>query len=139
MTEVQKPAVVYEDNQGEIFLENNKQVVMRTNHIDIRHHFLRNMVEDKNMNIQYIRSKKPANIMMKNFPEADYINHMKGITEEELWELVENRIYNVKNNGVLDGVMYCDSTEYSSHTLAGVVDGENRKECILVTRSRIGN
>ena len=54
---------------------------MRTNHIDIRHHFLRDMVEDKNMNIKYIRSKIPADIMIMNFPEADYINHMKRITE----------------------------------------------------------
>ena len=29
-------------------------------------------------------------------------------------------------------------TEYSSHALAEVVGGENRNDCILVTRSRIG-
>ena len=54
---MQKPSVVYKDNQGAIFLANNRQVVMRTKHIDIRHHFLSDMFEDKDMYIEYIRSK----------------------------------------------------------------------------------
>ena len=34
MTEVKKPSVIYEDNQGDIFLENNRQVGICTKHID---------------------------------------------------------------------------------------------------------
>ena len=34
----------------------------------------------------------------------------------------------LKNNGVLYVVMDCDSNEYSRHTLAEVVDVENRKD-----------
>ena len=56
----------------------------------------------------------------------------------------------IKNNGVIDGVMNCESTEYngivdsdltecSSHALAEFVDGENRNYLILVTRSKDGN
>ena len=44
MSEVQKPSVAYEDNQGDIFLENIRQVGMRTKNIDIRAHFLRGVV-----------------------------------------------------------------------------------------------
>ena len=71
-----------EGNQGAILLEKNRQVGMRTNHIGIHHHFLRNVLEDK-----YIE-EKPADIMMKTVSEADYIKHMKRIMEGELWELV---------------------------------------------------
>ena len=57
ITEVQKPEVVYEDNQGDIFLEKNRQVGMHTKHIDIHHHFMIDMVKGKDMDIKYIRSE----------------------------------------------------------------------------------
>ena len=57
MTEVQKPSVLYEDNQGAIFLAKNRQVGIRTKRIDICHHFLRDMVGDKDIDIQYILSE----------------------------------------------------------------------------------
>ena len=44
MNEVQKPSVTYDDNQGEIFLTNNRQVGMHTKHIDIRQNFMKYMV-----------------------------------------------------------------------------------------------
>ena len=72
MTEVQKPSAVYEDNQGTIFLANNRQVGMHTNHIDICHRFMWDTVEDKDMNINYIRSEEnPVDITTKNCSEAD--------------------------------------------------------------------
>ena len=45
---------------------------------------------------------------------------------------------NFKNNGVLDGVIDCDSTEYSSHTLADAVNKEIRNDWIMVTRDKNG-
>ena len=56
MTEVHKPSVIYEDNKGSILLVKNRQLGMCTKHIDIHHHFLRYMVEDKDIDIQYIWS-----------------------------------------------------------------------------------
>ena len=110
MTEVQKPSVVYEENKEEIFLANNIQVGICTNRIDICHHFMRYMVEEKYMEIKYIRSKEnPADIMTKNFSETDYVKHTKRITEGELWDLMETGRENVKNNGVLDGSMDLES------------------------------
>ena len=76
--------------------------------------------------------------MTKNNSEADLVKQIKRITEGELWELVENGRDNVKNTRVVDDVIKRDKTEYSSHALAEVVDGENRNYCTLVTRSRIG-
>ena len=51
MSRVQIPDVVYEDSQGEILLAKNRQVGMRTKYIDMRHHFLRDVLEENDMNI----------------------------------------------------------------------------------------
>ena len=56
MTEVEKPYVIYEDNQGAIFLANNRYVGILTKHIDIRHHFLQDTLEEKDTDIQYTQS-----------------------------------------------------------------------------------
>ena len=45
---------------------------------------------------------------------------------------------NVNNNGGMDGVTDCDSTEYSSRTLDNPVDQTNGSEWVLVARSRDG-
>ena len=47
--------------------------------------------------------------------------------------------YGVKNNGVMDGVTDCDSTEYSNLALANTVNGENGNEWVLVTIYRNSN
>ena len=53
---------------------------MRTKNIDMRHHFMRDMAEDKDMDIKYIRSKeKPVGIMTKNFSEDDHTKNSKSI------------------------------------------------------------
>ena len=82
MTEVQKTEVLYKDNQGFILLENNNKVGIRTKHIDIFHHFLKGMVEDKDMDIEYIRSEEnPAYIMTKIVSKTYYAKHAHEITE----------------------------------------------------------
>ena len=112
---------------------------MHTKHIDIHRNSMRYMVEDKYMDIKYIRiEEKPADIMTNNCSEAEYVKHMERITQGELWELAEARRDNDNNIGVMDVVIYCDSTGYSSHSFAEVVDEESSNDWILVTRSRIG-
>ena len=63
---------------------------------------------------------------------------MKRITEGELWEIVDTGRENVKRTGVTDDVITCDKTEYSSHTITEAMDGGNRNEWILITRSSTG-
>ena len=127
MTEVEKPSVLYEDNQGAIFLAKNRQVGILTKHIDVRHCFLRYMVEEKDGDIKYIRSEEnPADIMAKNTSEADFARHMRRITEVELWEHVDTGREYVKKTWVTDEVITRDKTEYFSHPLAVVVDGTRR-------------
>ena len=92
---------------------------MRTKHIDICHRFMRDLVEDKDIDIKYIRSeKKTGGYYDENCSEADCVKHRKRITEGELWELVETGRENVKNIGVTDDITERDKTEYSIHALA---------------------
>ena len=57
-----------------------KTIVIHTKHIDICHHLLRDMVEDKDTNIKYIRSEEnPAYTMKKNCSEDNYVKHMERI------------------------------------------------------------
>ena len=61
------------------------------------------------MEINYIRIKeKPVDIMANNVFKDDYVKLMKRIMGGELWKLVKNERDNVKDNGVLNGFMYCD-------------------------------
>ena len=63
----QLPGIIYEDNEGAIFLAKNQQVSMRTKHIDVRYHFIRDLVQEKMLNIVYVRSEENyADIMTKN-------------------------------------------------------------------------
>ena len=54
---------MYEGNIGEIFLGRNRQSGMRTKHIEIHYHFLRDMVEDKYIEIKYIRNEEYMHIL----------------------------------------------------------------------------
>ena len=96
---------------------------MRNKHIDIRHCFLRYMVEDKKIANKYIRiEENPADTTTKNCSEPVQVNHTKRTTEGELWETLETGRENVNNIRVTDEIMENNKTEYSSHTLAEFVD-----------------
>ena len=129
MTKVENISAIYEDNQGGIFLAKNRHVGIHTNHIDISHHFLREMVEEKDIDIQYIRSEEnPYDIMNNNTPEVNFARHIQRITEGELWEIVDTGRENFKKIGVTDDFIVCDKTKCSIHAPSVVVDGTNRNE-----------
>ena len=139
MTKVENPSVIYEYNQGVIFLAKNRQVGIHTKNIYIIYHFLRDMVEEKDIDIQYIRSEdNPVDIMTKNTLEADFPRHMRRITEGELWELVDTGRGDIKKTGFTYGVITFDKTEYSNHAFAEVVNRINRNEEVLGTGSSTG-
>jgi hypothetical protein len=53
LTGQKKPAIIYEDNLGTIFLVKNQQVSSRTRHIDIRHHFMRYLQDKKEFDVRF--------------------------------------------------------------------------------------
>jgi hypothetical protein len=51
-----KPAIIYEDNLGTIFLVKNQQVSSKAKHIDIRHPFMRDLQEKKDLDVRFKQS-----------------------------------------------------------------------------------
>jgi hypothetical protein len=57
LTGQKKPAITYEDNLGTIFLVKNQKVSSRNKHIDIRHHFMRDLQDRKVLDMRFKRSE----------------------------------------------------------------------------------
>ena len=75
-----KTNIIYEDNLGAIYLTRNHQISQRTKHIDAKHHFIRNLVETKIINIKYIKSENNiADIFTKNVKEETFNKQAKAI------------------------------------------------------------
>ena len=75
ITRVRLPAIIYEDNLGAIYLVKNQQVSSRTKHIDIRHHYLRDLQGSK-LDIRFVRSENnSSDIMTKNTPNELFQRH----------------------------------------------------------------
>ena len=52
------PIIVHVDNIGYIFLSEKVSAYQRTKHIDVRHHFICDYVEDGTVKIQFFRSEE---------------------------------------------------------------------------------
>jgi hypothetical protein len=71
-----KTAIIYEDNLGAIYLVKNRQVSGRTKHIDVRHHYLRDLHSDEKIEIRFKRSEdNSADIMTKNTNKELFEKH----------------------------------------------------------------
>ena len=54
--EQEAPVTIYEDNQAAIKIAENPVLHDRTKHIDIRYHFVRELVENLKISIEYIEA-----------------------------------------------------------------------------------
>ncbi len=54
---LKEPTLIYEDNQSTISMCKNPQFHGRAKHIDIRHHFVRELVTQRNIELQYCPSQ----------------------------------------------------------------------------------
>jgi hypothetical protein len=64
------PTIVYEDNQSTIRMVNNGNDKGRTKHIDVRFHYVREMIENKQIVVQYKPTKEMiADILTKATPK----------------------------------------------------------------------
>lgn len=74
------PAIMYEDNQGAIYVMTNDQVRQRTKHIDVSHHFVHDIIQEGDIQVRYIRSEdNPSDIETKNTREATFIKHAENM------------------------------------------------------------
>ena len=61
-----EPVVVYNDNQGSHKLARNPVFHSRTKHIDVRHHFVREALEDGHIELEYMATEDmPADVFTK--------------------------------------------------------------------------
>ena len=82
---VVRPSEIYGDNMGALFLTRNAQVSQRTKHVDIKHHFLRDMMERGDLNTKYVRTDdNPADVLTKNLREELHNKHSGVIREGRL-------------------------------------------------------
>jgi hypothetical protein len=80
LTGQKKPEIIYENNLGTLFLVKNQEVSSRTKHIDIRHHFMRDLQDRKELDVRFKRSENNSlDIMTKNT--------MKDIHDKQIQQL----------------------------------------------------
>ena len=62
-----EPLIIYEDNQSSIKIAKNPIQSEKTKHIDVRHHFIREKVAEKKIEVKYMpRSDQVADILTKS-------------------------------------------------------------------------
>ena len=67
------PINIFEDNQGAIAMVKNPVGHKRTKHIDIKHHFIRETMQAKTINVSYCPSKNMlADIFTKSLPRTQF-------------------------------------------------------------------
>ena len=76
--DVQLPIVVKTDNIGAIFMSQNASTGVRTRHIDTRYHFIREIIDDGLIKIEFVRSKEnDSDIFTKNVNQETYERHVR--------------------------------------------------------------
>ena len=61
------PIPVYGDNQGSIFIGSNPVQEIRTKHIDIQYHYVRECIAEKKIEVFFVPSEdNPADLFTKN-------------------------------------------------------------------------
>jgi hypothetical protein len=76
-------SVLYQDNQGAIFIENNTTNKARTKHIDVRYHFIRQHVQAGRINVEFCPSNRmTADILTKPLNTDAFIGHRAKLMNE---------------------------------------------------------
>jgi hypothetical protein len=77
--EQREPTVIYEDNQGCIALTENPVMHKRTKHIDIRHHFIREKVESKEIVLKYVATRDQLADMLTKPLKRPELERLRGV------------------------------------------------------------
>ena len=74
--EVVLRAMLFVDNTGAIFIAKNASTKGRTKHMDIRFHFVRELIEDNIIEIKFVKSDdNTADMFTKNMSRATLLKH----------------------------------------------------------------
>ena len=73
---IERPVKVHCDNVGAIFTGNNAKQSVRTKHIDVKYHFIREHVVDGMVEIVFVSSEEnDSDIFTKNVSKETYERH----------------------------------------------------------------
>ena len=76
--EITEPVILYCDNTSAINISKNPVMHAKTKHIAIKYHYVRELVEDKEVKMEYINTKKKiADIFTKPLPK-DAFEYLRG-------------------------------------------------------------
>ena len=80
---VRRPCVVYEDNTAAQKIANNATAIKRTKHIDVRHHFLREHVDQGTIKLVHVATKDQlADAMTKVLGKEGFLRFRDHITSD---------------------------------------------------------
>ena len=72
--EIKEPIVIFCDNTSAINISKNLMMHSKTKHIYIKYHFVRKLVQDKEIRLEYVHSKeKIADIFTKPLPKDGFL------------------------------------------------------------------
>lgn len=72
--------MIWEDNQSCILLTKHNKFHMRTKHIDIRYHHIRELVEDRTLAVKYkATTEMTADILTKGIARPKFEEHRKAL------------------------------------------------------------
>ena len=80
--EITEPVILYFDNTSAINISKNPVMHAKIKHIAIKYHYVRELVEDKQVKMEYINSKEQiADIFTKPLPKDafDYLRRKLGV------------------------------------------------------------
>ncbi len=82
--EVELPIRLYADNIGAMFLAENASTSQRTKHIDVRYHFIRDLVQNGTIQIIFIKTtENDADIYTKNVSSEVFEKHINKYMEKD--------------------------------------------------------
>lgn len=72
--------VLFNDNHGAHFLAENPSFSTRTKHIDIRHHFIRKVFQEKKVRLSFLSTEEMiADVLTKALPTVSYVKCCAGL------------------------------------------------------------
>lgn len=83
--DIPTPTIIHEDNNGCISIANNPTDHKRTKHIDVKYHFIREKIEQKEINLIYTPTgQQLADAFTKSLPAVQFLKFRKQMGLEEL-------------------------------------------------------
>ena len=76
--EITKPMVLYCDNTSTINISKNLVMHTKTKHIAIKYHYLRELVQDKEVMMEYVNTKEQIDDIFTNYLPKDEYEYLRG-------------------------------------------------------------